>query len=119
MIETDTIILADIKKMLGIEESVSEFDLDIKSAINSAFFTLYQLGIGLLNPITIDETTTWDEFDTTAPKEVIREYLFLKVKIIFDPPTSSFVMDAQKDRIAELEFRMNIHVDNGGGIING
>jgi len=119
MIENDTDIVSDIKKMLGVEESVSEFDIDIESKINSAFFTLYQLGVGLNDPIIIDSTTMWSEFDTTVPKEIIREYLYLKVKTVFDPPSSSFVMEAEKDRISELEFRINIYVDNGGGITNG
>ena len=115
----DSVILTDVKKLLGISESVSEFDLDIQAAVNSAFFTLYQLGIGLTEPVQIGRGTQWDDFETTAPKEVIREYLYLKVKMVFDPPTSSFVADAMKDRIAETEFRLNIHVDNGGGVVNG
>lgn len=115
----DSIILNDIKKMLGVSESVNEFDLDIRSKVNSSFFTLYQLGVGLDEPIQIDKSTRWDEIVTTVPKEIIREYIYLKVKMVFDPPGSSFVIDATKDRISELEFRMNIYVDNGGGVING
>jgi len=113
------VILVDIKKMLGIEESVSEFDVDILSSVNSAFFVLYQLGIGLEDPIVIDQYTRWGDFETTAPKNVMRDYVYLKVKMVFDPPSSSFVAEAMKDRISELEFRLNIHVDNGGGVVNG
>lgn len=115
----DTNVLDDIKKMCGIEESTTEFDVDILSQTNSAFFVLYQLGVGLIDPITITETTTWDEIETTAPKQVIRDYVSLKVKRIFDPPSSSFVGEAMKERLAELEFRLNIQVDNGGGEIYG
>lgn len=113
------VVLTDIKKMLGIEPEVNEFDIDVLSAVNSAFFTLYQLGIGSEEPIVIGSDTTWDDFTTTAPKNVVRDYVYLKVKMVFDPPSSSFVAEAMKDRIAELEFRLNIHVDNGGGVING
>lgn len=115
----DESILDNIKQMLGIESLTTEFDLDICSAINSAFFTLFQLGISLTEPFQITETTTWNELTTTAPKEVIREYIYLKVRLVFDPPSSSFVAEALKDRISELEFRLNIHVDTGGGVVYG
>lgn len=115
----DTVIQTDIKKMLGIEESTTEFDIDIRSGINSAFFTLWQLGVGIDELISIDETTTWAEISTSVPLDVIREYLYLKVKAVFDPAGSSFVANALQERISELEFRMNIHVDNGGGVVSG
>ena len=112
-------ILADIKKMLGIEESSSEFDTDIVSAVNSAFFVLFQLGICLDAPFYVDDSTCWDDLTTTAPKMVIRDYVYLKVRLSFDPPGSSFVLDALKERVSELEFRLNVQVDNGGGEIRG
>lgn len=115
----DSVVLTDIKKMLGIEESVNEFDTDIQSDINAAFFTLYQLGLGLNNPVSINQATTWDEIETTAPKEVVRDYIYYKVKMVFDTPNSSSVAEAIKDRISELEFRLNIYLDNGGGVISG
>ena len=71
----DTVIQTDIKKMLGIEESTTEFDVDIRSGINSAFFTLWQLGVGIDAMQSIDETTTWDQIHTSVPLDVIREYL--------------------------------------------
>lgn len=115
----DTVILTDIKRMLGIEESASEFDVDIISGINSAFFTLWQLGVGLDGIIRIEQSTTWDEIATSIPRDVLREYLYLKTKAVFDPATTSVVANALQDRISELEFRMNIHVDNGGGVVSG
>lgn len=115
----DSIILEDIKKMLGIDSVVNEFDVDILSGINSSFFTLYQLGVGLKEPIQITDITNWSEIETTAPLNVIRDYIYLKVRMTFDPPQTSFVMDAIKNRISELEFRLNINCDNGGGVIYG
>jgi hypothetical protein len=117
---TDTdIILDGVKRMLEIEQDTTEFDLDISTHVNSAFFSLYQLGIGPDTPFYIDATTTWELFVTKVPKTIILDYLFMKTKMVFDPPTSSSVIDAYKDRIAELEFRMNIYTDNGGGVVDG
>lgn len=119
MAENTDSILADVKQMLSIEPSVTEFDVDILSHINSAFFTLFQLGIGPTSPFYINSDTTWELFETIVPKDVVRDYLYLKTKLIFDPPSSSSLIEAIKDRIAELEFRMNIYTDNGGGIVSG
>ena len=114
-----TTILNDVKRMLGIDSEITEFDLDIRSHINSAFFSLYQLGIGPSTPFTISVDTTWDSLSTVIPKDTILDYLYLKVSLIFDPPDKTNVMDAYKDRISELEFRMNIEVDDGGGNVTG
>jgi len=115
----DERILIQVKKMLEIEDDVSEFDTDITAHINSAFFSLYQLGIGPSSPFYIDNTTTWSSFETSIPKTLILDYVYLKTKLVFDPPASSTVGEAYKERIAELEFRMNIYVDNGGGEVSG
>lgn len=119
MVEDTDIILDEVKQMLSIESSVTEFDIDITSHVNSAFFTLFELGIGPSTPFYITTATTWETFETIVPKQVILDYLFLKTKLIFDPPTSSPLIEAMKDRISELEFRMNIYTDNGGGVVSG
>lgn len=119
MVEESDIILIEVKKMLGIESTTTEFDIDILTHINSAFFTLYQLGIGPSMPFSIASDTTWDLFETIIPKSIILNYLFLKTKMVFDPPTSSPLIEAMKDRISELEFRMNIYTDNGNGVVSG
>lgn len=115
----DEIILTKVKKMLGIESSTTEFDTDVLAHVNSAFFTLFELGVGPSTPFYIDDTTTWSSFETSVPKQVVLDYLYLKTRLVFDPPTSSQVMEAYKDRISELEFRMNILTDNGGGEVSG
>lgn len=112
-------ILSDVKRKVGIQPEVTEFDLDMVSHINSAFFVLYQLGVGPETPFTIDSSTEWSSYETIVPKDVVLDYLYLKTKLIFDPPAASNIYEAYKDRIAELEFRMNIMVDNGGGIVTG
>lgn len=115
----DDTILSDVKRMLGIQPEVDEFDIDITTYVNGAFFTLNQLGIGPSTPFDIDSSTEWSSFETIVPKKVVLEYLYLKTKIVFDPPTASNIFEAYKDRISELEFRMSVLVDNGGGIISG
>ena len=113
-------ILDDVKKMLNVDTELQEFDTDIRSHINAAFFTLHQLGIGPQDtPFQINENTTWSQLETNVPKDTILDYLYLKTNIIFDPPTAGSVVEAYKDRISELEFRMNILVDNGGGDVIG
>lgn len=112
-------ILSSVKKQLNIEETTTEFDSDIRSLINGCFFSLYQVGVGPSRPFYISDNTTWSEFETEIPKDVVLDYIVLKTKLIFDPPSVSAVIDAYKDRISELEFRMNIEIDNGGGIISG
>lgn len=119
MVEDTDVILNEVKRMLSIETSVTEFDIDIATHINSAFFTLFELGIGPSTPFYITTDTTWESFETIVPKQVILDYLFLKTKLVFDPPTSSPLIEAMKDRISELEFRMNIYTDNGGGVVSG
>lgn len=111
----ETGILEDIKRMLGIESSTTEFDVDVQSCVNSAFFTLNQLGVGPENPFSCDEDSEWVDFTTSVPYDVVRDYIFMKTRLVFDPPSSSFVTESIKDRISELEFRMNIQCDDGGG----
>ena len=118
-IPSSNTILSDVKRKLGIQIEVNEFDLDITSHTNSAFFALNQLGVGPGTPFVIDTTTEWSSFETAVPKNVVLDYLYLKTKLVFDPPAASNVFEAYKDRIAELEFRMSIMVDNGGGVVSG
>lgn len=115
----EDIILTEVKRMLGIQPEVDEFNIDVISHINGAFFTLNQLGIGPDEPFSIDADTSWYDFDTIVPHDVLRDYLYLKTKLVFDPPAASNIYEAYKDRIAELEFRMSIMVDNGGGVVSG
>lgn len=110
-------ILNEIKQMLGIVPETTEFDIDILSSINSAFLTLHQLGVGGSTAFYIEPISTWADIHTSIHYTIIRDYLYLKTKVVFDPPSSSSVAEAYNNRISELEFRMNIAVDNGGGVI--
>ena len=104
----DESILNTIKKMLGGIEEDDSFDTDIIVLINSAFQTLRQIGVGPTKGFTIsDATTTWDQFAIGPELSNVKTYIYLKVKTIFDPPTSGTVMEAYKATISELEYRLN------------
>lgn len=108
----ETSILTSIKKLLGIPESYDAFDLDIIMHINTVFAILYELGVGDKAFSISDSTTTWGEFlEDSRDLELIKTYIYLKVRLIFDPPTSSAAIQALKDLISEFEFRINILVD--------
>lgn len=110
-------ILTSVKKMLGITEDYEHFDSDIVMHINSVFMILSQLGVGPTNGFTIlDKSNTWDEFLPTDNKnfEAVKTYMYLKVRLIFDPPLSSAVMEAMKQMINELEWRLNVEAEQTG-----
>lgn len=113
-------ILNTIKKMLGIVEDLNAFDEDIKICINSAIFSLSQIGVGPSEGYSITGTSeTWSDYlgDQLNSLQAVKNYIFLKTRIVFDPPTVGAVMDAYKNQIAELEWRLNVQVDDqsGGG----
>ncbi len=99
-------ILTTIKKMLGIEESYDHFDSDIVIYINSAFMNLNQLGVGPIGGFKIEDAdATWDNFvSERLDLEGIKTFIYLKVRLIFDPPQTGFLMDAIKSQIQELSF---------------
>lgn len=106
-------ILTSIKKMLGITEDYEVFDADIVMHINSVFMILNQLGIGPDEVFTIqDKSTVWSEFDTENQyTEAVKSYMYLKVRQLFDPPSTGPLADAMDKQIKELEWRMNVFVD--------
>jgi len=106
-------ILNSVKKSLGIAADYTIFDPDIIMHINSTFAVLHQLGVGPDIQFMIEDTTdTWNDFLSDRNELVmVKTYMFLKVKLLFDPPSSSFVVDAYKEQIAEYEWRMNVEVE--------
>lgn len=106
-------ILTSIKKLLGISEEYEHFDQDIIIHINSVFGILTQLGVGPVGGFHIkDKDSTWEEFISEDSKlETIKSYIYLKVKLLFDPPLSSAVMESINRLISELEWRINVTVD--------
>jgi len=106
-------ILTSIKKLLGIAEDYEHFDPDIIMCVNSAFSTLTQLGVGPAEGFRIeDESTEWSDFlKDDFRLEFIKTYIHLKVKMAFDPPLSSAVIESINRQISELEWRINVAVD--------
>ena len=106
-------ILEDIKKLLGLPKEYTIFDMDITVHINSMFSKLYQLGVDPLSvgkPFAIkDATTKWSDFlgSETSTIESIKTYIYLGVRLVFDPPQNSFVVTSLKEQMQELEWRIH------------
>ena len=107
-------ILTSVKKMLGIPAEYTYFDPDVIMHINSVFTILTQLGVGPEDGFSInDESAIWSDFIKDDKKlESVKSYVFLKVKSLFDPPTSSSVLEAANRMISEFEWRLNVTVEN-------
>lgn len=106
-------ILTSIKKMLGIDASYTHFDADIIMHINSVFMILSQLGVGPKEGFAInDEFAVWSDFISDSVKlNSVKTYVFLRVKLLFDPPLSNIVVESMNRAANELEFRINAEVD--------
>lgn len=106
-------ILTSIKKLLGIDEEYTQFDDDIIMHINSVFLNLTQLGVGPTAGFFIeDDSAVWEDFiNDDTQLQAVKTYIYLKVKLLFDPPLSSSVIESMNRQIAELEWRLNVAVD--------
>lgn len=113
MLNSKESILDSVKLALGIIPEYSHFDDQIKMYLNSVFSTLYQIGVGPEDGFIIeDDTTTWyDYLVDNKLLNLVKTYVYMKVRLLFDPPTSSFALQALKDQIAEQEWRINVMVD--------
>lgn len=108
-------ILKTIRSMLDMDPDDDTYNNDILIHINSAIMTLSQLGIGPSNGFVVSSAAdTWEEFlGNSKMLEGAKQYIYIKVRLGFDPPTSSFVVEALKLSAAELESRLNMQVDPG------
>lgn len=106
-------ILTSIKKLLGIYEADTSFDVDIIMHINTVIMILRQMGIGPSEGFTVyDSNDTWDDYlSDSSLIESVKTYVALKVRLIFDPPASSAIIEAMNRTISELEWRLNVQVD--------
>ena len=106
-------ILNSVKSHIGISEEETHFDSDIIIHINSVFSILNQMGVGPAKTFSVvDSNTIWDDFCDDDDYNEVKTYMYLKVKMIFDPPSSSSVMDAFKRQIDELEWRLTVRASN-------
>jgi hypothetical protein len=104
-------ILNSTKKILGLAEDDTSFDLDILLHINSVLAILTQVGIGPEEGFTIEDSTpTWEAFfGTDKQLSLVKTYVYLKVRLVFDPPTTSFAIESFNEQVKELEWRLNVH----------
>jgi len=103
-------ILKSTKKILNLADDYTPFDLDIITHINAAFSVLDQLGVGPEGGFSIvDDTTLWSEYPIPANQlQLVKTYVYLKVRLVFDPPATSFLIEAMNKQIAEYEWRLNV-----------
>lgn len=101
----DESILKSIRRMIGPDEDYEHFDTDLIVHINAAFSRLCQLGVGPEMPFHVHGIEeTWSQFMECGYLEDVKQYVYLSVKNIFDPPASSSVMNAYKEQIEKLEW---------------
>ena len=108
-------ILNSIKKLLGMTSDYTCFDKDLIIHINTVFAILTQLGVGPETGFSIsDNSAIWNDFTSDMKVlESVKSYMYLKVRLLFDPPTSSFVMESMNRQIAEFEWRLNVEAEHG------
>ena len=110
--ENPNSILETIKKLLNVAPDYKAFDTDIITHINSVFLVLNDLGIGPSEPFEIvDESETWEQFDPDKKFSLVKSYIYLRVRLLFDPPATSFALDAMQKQIDEYAWRLNVRAE--------
>lgn len=106
-------ILKTIKQLIGCPDDFEQFDLDLIVHINSAFATLTHLGVGPKEGYRITGAdNAWSEFEDNAQKlSLIKDYVYIKTRLLFDPPTSGSLMDSLKEQLKEMEWRLYMIYD--------
>ena len=106
-------ILDSIKKLLGIDEADLNFDQELIMHINSVFMVLNQLGVGPVGGFKISSNEeVWTDFiGTRLDLESVKSYIYLKVRLLFDPPQNSFLVGSIEKQIEEFEWRLQVQVE--------
>lgn len=107
-------ILRSIKKLLGLEEDYTAFDTDVQIHVNTALSTLQQLGVGPEEGFRITgDDETWDLFleESGHRLEDVKSYIYLRVRLLFDPPPHAFLLTSLQDQIKEFEWRFTVKSD--------
>lgn len=101
-------ILKTIKQLVGCPDDFEQFDLDLTIHINSAFATLTHLGVGPKEGYRITGAdNVWSEFEEDPTKiSLVKDYVYIKTRLLFDPPTSASLMDSLKEQLKEMEWRL-------------
>lgn len=110
----DESILRDIKKMLGLDLDYDPYNADVIVLINSALMVLCQLGVGPKKGFVVkDYTSKWSDFLVNDVNlEAAKQYVYLKVRVTFDPPSSSAVLSSYEKQMQELEWRLNVQAES-------
>ena len=112
VIESMESILTSIKKLLGIMSDYTNFDDDIIIHINTAFAMLNQLGVGPEGGFMIvDANSRWEDYTTEKNLNMVKTYIYLKVRLLFDPPTSSALIESINRTLSEIEWRIFLEGD--------
>lgn len=107
-------ILVSIKKLLGIDASYTAFDVDVIVHINTAFAVLNQLGVGPADGFMIEgEKESWDDYITDNNFSMVKTFVYLKVRLAFDPPTSTALIESMNNTLNELTWRLELEGQNG------
>lgn len=106
-------ILNTIKKLIGVDKDYDVFDTDLISAINGSFMILNQLGVGPLTPFFIEDSTkTWWDFSPDMESiQLVKEYIKLRTRLLFDPPNTGVLHEAMERQISEFEWRLMIQAE--------
>lgn len=107
-------ILESIKERIGILDEDDSFDTDIIDLINSAFADLNDIGVGPSEGFSIDGVTAeWDDFaDDVRVLSSVKDFVYLTVKLTFDPPTQTSLLTSMENRLKKLEWRLNVKCDS-------
>lgn len=107
-------ILTTIKKLLGLGDDYAAFDTDVIANINTALMSLTQLGVGPTDGYFISgESETWSDFIGGSKSiEAVKTYIYLSVKLVFDPPTSNYVLESMDRQIYELAWRIRLQAES-------
>lgn len=113
LLDLEDSILATIKKQLGLDREYEAYDQDILLLINAAFLNLNQINVGPKEGFHVSGIDQiWTDFtEDSITLDAVKSYIYAKVRLIFDPPSSSFVVEAYNKWIAELEYRMLMQND--------
>lgn len=107
-------ILNDVKHSLGLLPADTAYDPTVIMHINTAISDLTQLGVGPATGFMITgDTEQWSQFADDPRLSSVQSYIFLKVKILLDPPTTGFTLAAYERQLQEMQFRINVVVDYG------
>jgi len=108
-------VLTSIKKLLGVDEDYEHFDVDIMMHINSVLMRLNQLGVGPTKGYHISsKAETWSDFiGDRDDLEAVKTYVYDRVRLIFDPPSAGYLVEAIKERSKEFEWCINVQVEGG------